>query len=380
MRLLACLVGLLCVVSVAQAGRNANGTLFVHTSNTYNYCTSQVCTAAEANLGSCEEANTMATREAGQVVWLFAFWCPPASPGVTVVYFGIDYDDATLDPGAAYKLCGPAGSLEVPDGDWPYTGRGNSVAFGSPVYGTIFPFYVFKIDGGTDGSYFGTSINPTGGYAGFVDDSNPPLIDNCYNFGTIRWNTPGMNSCPGCGVPPGACCFPDCHCELLQEQDCYAMGGSFLGVGVPCDPNPCSCPPGACCYPDGTCTILPDYACAESGGSFQGIMTVCSPNPCPQPGACCFADCSCQQLLEPDCVAAGGVFMGAGVSCQPNPCSCPPIGACCLPDGSCVETLESECLAQGGLFQGFQVPCAPDLCPPTATRSTTWGRVKAVYR
>ncbi|MEK6988116.1 MAG: hypothetical protein AABX97_08505, partial [Candidatus Thermoplasmatota archaeon] len=69
------------------------------------------------------------------------------------------YDDANLDPGSAYKNCGPAGTVEVPDGDWPYTGRGNSVALGSPVVGDhLFPFYVFRIDGGTEGSYFSTAV------------------------------------------------------------------------------------------------------------------------------------------------------------------------------------------------------------------------------
>jgi hypothetical protein len=337
MKLTVCLLALIWSVSVAQAGRNAGGAMIVHTSDGYNYCAAQVCTEPAGNPATCVDANSMATHDTGQVIWVLAYWCPDFNPGVTVVYFGIQYDDTTLDPGEAYRLCGPAGSLEVPDPDWPYAGRGNAVAFGSPVYSTIFPFYVFKINGGTDGSYFGTSINPTGGYAAFVDDSNPPLIDECYLFGTVRWNVHGQNDCPGCGPSPGACCFGDCHCEMLHEPECMAAGATYLGDGTPCDPNPCSCPR-ACCYPDGVCVLLPEHECLESGGDFQGMIAVCDPNPCPQPGACC------------------------------------------LPDGSCVETLEHECQSQGGNFQGAQVPCTPNLCPPTATQPTTWGRIKAVYR
>ena len=73
------------------------------------------------------------------------------------------------------------------------------MAFGSPIVGdTFFPFYKLGVYG-FDGAYLGTSINPTGGYAAFVDDSNPPVLDECHRFGQVRWYRPGWNECPGGG-------------------------------------------------------------------------------------------------------------------------------------------------------------------------------------
>lgn len=41
------------------------------------------------------------------------------------------------------------------------------------------------------------------------------------------------------GSPVGACCFPTGGCLLGEEPDCQAAGGSYLGDGTDCDPNPC---------------------------------------------------------------------------------------------------------------------------------------------
>lgn len=39
--------------------------------------------------------------------------------------------------------------------------------------------------------------------------------------------------------PHGACCFADGHCEWLTSSACATAGGTFMGEGVSCDPNPC---------------------------------------------------------------------------------------------------------------------------------------------
>jgi hypothetical protein len=41
-------------------------------------------------------------------------------------------------------------------------------------------------------------------------------------------------------IPPGACCFPDGHCEIIHVDFCAEAGGVTEGPCVPCDPNPCS--------------------------------------------------------------------------------------------------------------------------------------------
>jgi hypothetical protein len=40
-------------------------------------------------------------------------------------------------------------------------------------------------------------------------------------------------------IPPGACCFPDGHCEIIHVDFCSEAGGVTQGPCVPCDPNPC---------------------------------------------------------------------------------------------------------------------------------------------
>jgi len=367
-------LGILALVCTpAMAGRNANGAMVVHTDDAYTYSAQTACTYLDA-LTDCEGLNTMVTRQTGAVVWCLAAFEASASPGVTVVYFGIDYDEVNLDVGVAYKFCGPAGSLEVPDDGWPYTGFGNSVAFGSAVYRNLFPFYVFKIDdysGGVEGPYFGTAINPTGGYAAYVDDSNPPLLDECFKFGVARWYVGGDNDCP---VPPvqGACCFPDGGCAFITREDCAAQGGVYQADGVLCDPNPCPVP-GACCFENGDCAVLLEADCVAQGGQFYG--GACDPNPCPQPpGACCDVDGNCTFVPADECA---GEFLGVGILCDPNPCPVDPEGACCDEAGNCTITTEANCAGQ---WQGADTVCDPNPCEPVATESTTWGQIKANFR
>jgi hypothetical protein len=338
-------LGILALIcSPAMAGKNENGSMVVHTNDSYTYSGQTVCTATQGDPGTCEAAGLMATKDAGQVVWLLAAFLPGSSPGVSVIYFGIRYDDACLDPGVAKTFCGPPNTLEVPDTDWPYTGRGNSVAFGSPVVGDIlFPFYAFKIDNfcgfGPPAPYFGTGINPTGGYAGFVDDSNPPVLDYCTQFGEVHWGEPGVNECPEPPTDPtGACCFADGSCQVTTQANCQGISWTEDGV--------------------------------------------CNPNPCEQPSACCFEDGSCAELIAIECERAGGThFPGQHCTDDPSPCFVPPVvGACCVA-GVCVgdDLTEDECTAQDGLWFQDQT-CDQVTCPPVATESTTWGQIKATYR
>jgi hypothetical protein len=180
------------------AGRNAGGALIVHTNDAYTWKTSTVCTTTYATPASCEEAITRSDKSEGTVVWLLAAFPDSSNPGVSGIYFGIDYDDVNLTI-ADWKRCG-TGGMEIPDDDWPYQGRGNSVAFTTPIVGNhLFPLYAFVIDGGTDSSSFSAAINPTGGYAAFIDDSASPETDLVTQFGTVRWYAEGESDCPSSG-------------------------------------------------------------------------------------------------------------------------------------------------------------------------------------
>ena len=72
-------------------------------------------------------------------------------------------------------------------------------------------------------------------------------------------------------------------------------------------------PVGACCE-EGSCTQKTQAACLGSGGTWLGTGIVCDPNPCP--GACCTDPCTCEQTTAGDC--EGEFFPGE--PCDPNPC------------------------------------------------------------
>lgn len=78
------------------------------------------------------------------------------------------------------------------------------------------------------------------------------------------------------------CCKPDGTTELLNEQDCLALGGVFyLGVGDPPCSDPQSLTPpcaalGACCLPDGTCQNHTETHCTDAvvDGGLGGLCWV----------------------------------------------------------------------------------------------------------
>jgi hypothetical protein len=134
-------------------------------------------------------------------------------------------------------------------------------------------------------------------------------------------------------IAEGACCYPDGHCEYVEQARCPT--GDWR-EGVPCDPNPCPPPLGACCYPDGHCEYVPESECPT--GDWRMFVTCEPDNPCP-----------------------------------------PPQGACCYPDGHCEYVSHAEC-PTGDWREG--VPCEPDnpCPPPVPTSETDWGQIKAHYR
>ncbi len=377
---------LLAFACPAMAGKNVNGAIIVHVLDNPGFDPPPPCTHPAGELATCEDAIIQSNRDFGVWVWFLAAFPPESSPGVSVVYFGIDHDEVNLDPGVAYRWCGPAGTLEIPDGDWPYSGKGNSVAFGSPIVGdTLFRFYVFKIDNfgqGAPGPYFCSAINPTGGYAAFVDDSNPPILDMITRFGCVRWYEPGYNDCP-VADPLGACCDEDGNCTVATYEECAGVLGNCDWVeGMTCDPNPCpACCPKVCCLPDASCILVAcDEDCESVGGEILEGAHFCDPNRCDDlAGACCMADGTCRDLPSDLCGFVDGVYQGDGTDCDPNPCV-PPWGACCLGDGTCQQVPPFVCDDYGGEYMGDYVPCEPDPCPPTATEKTTWGRIRASYR
>jgi hypothetical protein len=369
------------ICTPAMAGPNANGAIIVHTNDAYTYLSTTICTTTLLPV-TCEEAITTATKDTGQIVWFLAAFLPIASPRVSVIYFGINYDDVNLDPSVRKGMCAPAGSLEAPDSGWPGNAAGNSVAFGTPKIGiTLFPFYYFQVDdysGGIGNPFLCSGINPAGGDAAFVDDAFPGNTDNITNFGCVTWYGVGQNHCPQPIVTTGACCFATGECSLYNAADCAALGGIYGGDDTTCVPtNPCA-QPGACCdLETGICRFVLESACPLP---FQFLGGLCEPvNPCPQKGACCEPVTGACTFVLADACAAPSVWH-ADWTCQPNNCPVEPQGACCdLATGLCTFVYAAQC--QAPLVWHPEWTCQPNYCPPpVATEPTTWGQIKANYR
>ncbi len=218
-----------------------------------------------------------------------------------------------------------------------------------------------------DGQRVTVGINGVPMEAGIV--GRLASLENCCNPGIIEVS---VMEPAGCVAPvlieclaevTGTCCSSEgtCGFNTNTQSQCENAGGTFLGEGVVCDPNPCPQPAtGACCISDGTCAITSVAACT---GLYSGDDTVCDPDPCPEPtGACCFIEGSCSELTEPLCLSAGGLYSGHGTGCVPNLCP-QPLGACCAQSGACSEITEGDCTAAGSIYQGNFTVCVPDLCP-----------------
>jgi len=267
--------------SAAPAGRNANGSMIVHTDDAVNFSAGWDYCANNPLPSTCMEFTTWTYKpveEQEAVVWVVAAFGRQSSPAVTAYQFGVYHNL----PSGYFTAWGPCGSgvLEIPDATWPdESGTGTACAYGQPTYSYLFKMYWFAAVGAVDG-YLSTGPYPHGtDGAVFADDSSPPILDGCYNFGTIRWGREGMNACPPDDFL-GACCFADGHCEQLTSRQCEAQGGTYWGVGIPCDPNPCEPPGGACCFEDGSCQFIFQWQCETMGGQYQGDGTQCAPNPC----------------------------------------------------------------------------------------------------
>jgi hypothetical protein len=319
------------------------------------------------------------------VIWLLASFPPLSSPDVAAIYFGIEFDENNLDATVGHGYCGPAGTLEAPDAGWPSNSAGNSVGFGTPISGNIlFPFYYFRVDelSGAPGPYFCSAINPTGGYAAYFDSSLPPMQDDIYLFGCVKWYAAGYNDCLTAPAPLGACCAPMTGtCALTTWGGCPAPW-VWLGEGTVCVPNSCPQPLGACCFADGGCEFLTQAACLAAADhvGWLGYGTSCSPtSPCAQPGACCNLSTGECMFLHPTYCQPPLLFVGEGVECLPDN-QCPDVAACCDYDGNCAMLTVTECMQQGGWwYPGYT--CEPNPCgAPTRTEKTTWGKIKASFR
>jgi hypothetical protein len=330
-------------MALTMNGTNEGGVLLllhhpttVYTVDPYDYCLDgyDLC---DQPCDITQEYGMQDYGGAGTVKYVLAYFPPGVPVAVAGAQFGImGYDPYCVLIGNAGPCIGPSG-LEIPGDGWPGPDTGTSLTFGPVVYNQCFPVYWLYTYSYCPYYCSGTMMclgpNPDSGQGQFGDDSAPPVLQDITGYGCYGFCMPGYVPCYF-----GACCI-GFDCYQFTEDWCMYMGGTFMGIDVPCDPGLCGgAPEGACCVgPD--CYIMTYDDCMQMGGDYLGDDTVCDPNPCP--GACCDCDI-CIFITFDECVA-GGYAPGwqGNIWCDPNPCA--------------------------------------DY-PPSATETTTWGSVKASYR
>jgi hypothetical protein len=89
------------------------------------------------------------------------------------------------------------------------------------------------------------------------------------------------------GLPAGACCFGDGHCEQLTETGCTSAGGVSWTMDLPCEPNPCPLP-GCPTEPrpeDGATNVLLDTDLDWADAQYATSYDVCFGDTSPPPFA-----------------------------------------------------------------------------------------------
>jgi len=346
---------------VLAAGPNIGGALLIHGSpEGLTFCGD----GQNAELpAACEDFVTRldvsGAPPLGFFSWIIVAVFPSnVNPEVRAVVFGIEYEG--VDPPTVTNC----GDFLIGTGDWPASGSGVGMTWDDKQTDHILPVIHFEsVNYYGDTGYFTVVNHPAQGAPIFGDDSIPTQEDPVEYFGTLGFFQDGELPCPPDALPPGACCLPNGTCQVRTEPECDDAGGSWLGEGTDCDPNPCPPPVGACCLPDGSCSDLTQAECAAAGGFWGGWESVCATYFCGQYGACCYLDGSCTFGRQTDCpTGQNAVWQGAGTICDPNPCVAAPTGACCDLAGSCSVTFQVNC---SGPWTTWLIgeDCDPNPCP-----------------
>lgn len=261
---------------VTQAGPNRSGTLILALEPVIEF-TTDVDYGDQATLDLCTEAVVDTPDEGTFLLFVYAAFAERSSPRLAGITFGIDYGPSE---GPVLSSYGPTDGWEVPTSLWPSSpGSGTTITWVVPHLGLLTPVYWF-------GAYVYAADAPStlrliphpleGGT--FFDDAVPPRVDPIGDYGVLGFlGAPGSLPCPV--LEYAGCCLPDCSCFIAPMDECTAAGGLWTS-GTVCDPNPCPCPPpGACCIGQ-DCAILEEADCWASNGYFVGSEVTCDSGAC----------------------------------------------------------------------------------------------------
>jgi len=169
-----------------------------------------------------------------QVWYVIAGWEDPKD--VCGFEFGLGAYDPTTFYFQAWGNCGANGT-ELPTGGWPGPEQGTTLGFSDTMSGDLVPIYWFAGYTYSSGQ-IPLSVNVDSGVGGFQNCLTPAHNFSATCFGVLGVNSDGVECHPGSGAAEYACCI-GLDCFVMTETDCSTAGGSWLGVGVTCDPDPC---------------------------------------------------------------------------------------------------------------------------------------------
>ncbi len=377
MKQLLCCLAILCgMASVAIAGPNSGGVLWVHDTG-LAYTGDMTLPPVSAPPTDCATVDTEQPLDGTQRIWkVYAAFPPGSSPRLKGLGWRIEFPEAgvgdpyvaMIEPGCGLpNEDGPGTDFAIPTEGFP-TDSGGEIGQSFPTgprTTTVVELYYFSgfaysTTGATTPVSFNVAqtANPDNRY--FLDDASPAQnADPIMGYGSLGFGQAGTAPCPT-SDPDAACCAPGGGCMLTKESACTAPN-TWHREWYVCDPNPCPLPTGACCYSDGRCQMPRESQCLLGGGVYQGDFTVCDPNPCPPIAACCLESGSCLVRTETACTTTlAGIWHAEWSSCTPNPCPAPPTGSCCAPNGACTVTAEAACTEGDWTLSGT---CVPNLCP-----------------
>jgi len=148
--------------SAAPAGRNANGSMVVHTDDAVNFSAGWDYCANNPLPSTCMEFTTWTYKpveEQEAVIWVVAAFMRQTSPAVTAYQFGVYHNL----PSGYFTAWGPCGSgvLEIPDATWPdKSGTGTACAYGQPTYSYLFQWQCETMGGQYQGDGTQCAPNP----------------------------------------------------------------------------------------------------------------------------------------------------------------------------------------------------------------------------
>ena len=331
------LVVLWCLASVAMAGPNAGGVLWVHDTG-LAYSTDSPGSPGGPVPADCSGVDNQQDLQEIKTVWkVYAAFPAGSSPRLSVVSWGLAVSAVgggyvSIDAGGCGlpNADGPGTDLATTRNGWPDTDGGmiEQIFPIRPRTATVIELYYFSGYGyGGPSSIpqsFGTVPHADAANRFFLDDATPHHADPIMGYGSLGFGQAGTTPCPTWD-PDAVCCAPAGTCTVTTRGNCTAPS-VWQPAWLTCDANPCPPPTGACCYSGGLCTVTLETECPEDSGTYRGDFTVCVPNPCLVHGVCCMLTGSCTVTTQDGCTAPS-MWHSDGLTCDANPCPQPGIGS-----------------------------------------------------